>query len=147
MLHSSSERAVAAELASIPGVADEDVEALSAFVALLPLDALVNANTAIPEVLGALLGVADAAQLEAFEDLRREHPFLDIDEFRAAAGQVFGPGAADRVPSRLLSFSSAWFEATAEVELGPVRKAARYILYRDTETGATSVVARVAEDL
>jgi hypothetical protein len=35
----------------------------------------------------------------------------------------------------------------AEVELQETRKSASYVLYRDPETAAVFVVARVAEDL
>jgi general secretion pathway protein K len=143
---SNAELAVAAELAMVAGSTNDGLEDLLPFVALLPQEALVNANTAPTEVLGALLGAVDAPLLKALDDLRREHPFADIVEFRTAVAGVFGPEVADTIPGQLLSFASEWFEVTAEVDFDGTRRAARYMLYRDPSTSAASVVARVAED-
>jgi general secretion pathway protein K len=146
-LYANVELAVVAELAELPGVTGHDLDALLPVVALLPQEALVNANTASPDILAALLGVSDDSQLRALDELRQHRPFGDIADLRAAVTQVFGPEVANRIPSQLVSFASSWFEVLAEVELQETRKSASYVLYRDPETAAVFVVARVAEDL
>ena len=145
-LFDNAEVATAEELAELPGVTGHDLDDLMTVVALLPQEARINANTASIDLLAALLDVSDDSRLGALDELRQRHPFSDIADLRAAVTKVFGPEVVNRIPTQLVSFESAWFELLAEVELQGVRKAADYVLYRDPETAAVSIVARVAED-
>ncbi|MES2152660.1 MAG: type II secretion system minor pseudopilin GspK [Pseudomonadota bacterium] len=76
------------DLLAIPGYTPETIARLHDFAIVLPKPTPVNANTAAPEVLAALMENYSVSQANALAARRKQAYFTSKDGFKA---QVFGP--------------------------------------------------------
>jgi len=125
----------AAELALVPGFDDRMRARLRPFVTVLPRFTAVNANTASPEVLAAVvdgLGLDDARAMVA----QRERAYYrNFGEFFSQ----LPPGFI--VPTENISVSSDYFIATMRVSIGEAQARGAALLWREG-TGWPAVVWR-----
>ena len=126
----------AAELALVRGF-DESVRArLRPFVTALPRFTAVNANTAAPEVLAAVVDGLDLDGARALVAQRERAYFRSFGDFF----RHLPPGLI--VPTENISVSSDYFIATMRVTLGGAQARGMALLARDNSGGWPSVVWR-----
>ena len=126
----------AAELALVRGF-DESVRArLRPFVTALPRFTAVNANTAAPEVLAAVVDGLDLEGARALVAQRERAYFRSFGDFF----RHLPPGLI--VPTENISVSSDYFIATMRVTLGGAQARGMALLARDNSGGWPSVVWR-----
>ena len=82
------------ELYLVRGFDAKTVAKLRPFVTALPTRTPVNANTAAPEVLAAILPQLSREEIRELVASRREHPFKDRADLKARAKKA-APGAID----------------------------------------------------
>jgi general secretion pathway protein K len=82
------------ELHAVRGFDANTVAKLRPFVTALPSRTTVNANTASPEVLAAILPELSRDEVRALADSRRARPFRDRDDLKARAKKA-APSAID----------------------------------------------------
>lgn len=115
----------AAELAQVPGF-DERVRArLHPYVAALPRFTAVNANTASPEVLAAVVEGLGLDGARAMVAQRERAYFRDFGEFFRQLPRGFS------VPSEDISVSSDYFIATMRVTIGESQARGSALLWRE----------------
>jgi general secretion pathway protein K len=125
-----------AELALVRGFNDAVRARLRPFVTALPRFTAVNANTASPEVLAA---VVEGLSLDSARELvaRREHRFFrSFDEFF----RQLPPGLI--VPTENISVSSDYFMATMRVTIGGAQARGVALLARDNSGNWPAIVWR-----
>jgi general secretion pathway protein K len=116
-----------AELLAVRGANALTLERLRVFVETVDAPALVNVNTAPPEVLRAMIDGLDADGAAALIAARAQSPFISLDDFRArlARPQV-------RIDETLLAVRSDWFVVSIEARQGDTRARARALLKRSS---------------
>lgn len=123
------------DVARISPAMAEALPRLAPYVTVLPRATAVNANTASPRVLEAVLDVASdqAARLVARRKQRHFDTLQDIQTF-------LGESAPPRIDSSLVGTGSDFFEAIARVRIGDFEYAERALIQR---VGAFSQVLRM----
>lgn len=150
VLEASTEQFVAGDLthhgqfASIAGLAASEAGNLRDNLSVLPRSRGVNVNTATPYVLAALTGL-EPGPIDVILALRKNSPFESVEKFTEAVAAVAGSEALAKIPTELLSVSSAWFLLETSVTIDQFRHRAETIVYRDPRTGEISVFARESE--
>ena len=118
-----------ADLALVRGF-DERVRArLRPFVAALPRFTAVNANTASPEVLAAIVEGVDLDRARAIVAQRERAYFRDFSDFF----RQLPPGLI--VPTEDISVGSSYFIATMHVKLGGAQARGTALLARGNDGG------------
>ena len=133
------------ELGLIAGVGTADIARLSRVATALPGETALNVNTAVPEVVSAVLPGLNASFLSALELRQANDPFLDVEDFLEWGRGFPGNGAADLASQMDLSVGSEWFEAEIEATLGSVSRTRSLVLHRPTVEKRTLVVFSLAE--
>jgi general secretion pathway protein K len=124
-----------AELALLRGFNDERVRArLRPFVAALPRSTAVNANTASPEVLAAVVEGLDLDGARAMVAQRERVYFRSFSEFF----RQLPPGLI--VPTQSISVSSNYFIATMHVKLGGAQARGAALLARGDGAGWPAIL-------
>lgn len=121
------------DLRVVHGVTAQAIDALQPYITVLPAATTVNANTATPEVLGAVvddLGLAGARDLIVQRDkgLWFSNRADFVNRLRS-----HGPDAGRRI-----SVSSDWFRVTGEVTVGDTMAGLRALLHR-SDRGLPSI--------
>ncbi|MFB9148695.1 type II secretion system minor pseudopilin GspK [Roseovarius ramblicola] len=142
----------------VPGGAAERVEALRLvrgmtaayyarlvpYIAALPPGTPLNVNTALPEVLAAVLPAASPADIDRLVAERRTAPFAGTADFETRARRLIHPRVIARaqVPDGGFDVSTRWFEARFVLHLDG--RAYRRILTieRSPEDGAALIAHR-----
>lgn len=126
-----------AELALLRGFDDERVRArLRPFVTALPRATAVNANTASPEVLAAVVEGLDLDGARALVAQRERRYFRSFPDFF----RQLPPGLI--VPTQSISVSSDYFIATMRVSIGGAQALGVALLARGSTGGWPAVVWR-----
>jgi general secretion pathway protein K len=134
---------MADELRLVEGLSAADHRRLAPHVAALPGVVRLNANTATPEVLAAMLPAAGAAALERLLEARRETPFESAADFRERAERLVHAGVLDAAGSGRFGVGSRWFEAELEASAGEALRTRRVVLARSASDGEVSVAYRL----
>lgn len=124
------------ELYRVRGFDAKTIERLRPFVTALPARTPVNANTAPPEVLAAILPELGAAEIRRLVAARADRPFKDKADL-AARGQ----GAPQNAIEADLDVRSAHFLVTVTVAQDDVRLALESLVARSpAERGGTTAI-------
>lgn len=124
-----------AELALVRGFDDQVRAALRPFVTALPRYTAVNANTATPEVLAAVIAGLDLDTARALLAQREQGHFSNFPDFfnRLPAGLI--------VPAESISVSSDFFIATSRISIGGAQASGSALLARE-KAGWPAIVWR-----
>ncbi|MCC6303858.1 MAG: type II secretion system minor pseudopilin GspK [Rhodobacteraceae bacterium] len=130
----------AGELMLVEGMTGADFDRLAPFLAALPAAAALNLNTALPEVLAAVLpgqspqGVARAIR-------RVTIPVATVADFRAEVlDGLAGGDSTSLLPDDRLAVGSEWFEARIVARLDEAVLRRRLLLWRPPGGGAVEQV-------
>ncbi len=104
-----------ADLLTLGGFTAAHIEALSAFVDVLPDAGSINVNTASAELLATVLPNASGAQWANALAVRGAKPFASITEFSSALGV--------QVPDSAFSVSSQYFQMNSTISFDLVKHA------------------------
>ena len=125
----------AAQLTWLPGVDEASVQALSAYVVLLPRGTLVNVNTASTEVLAAVAGL-DPGTAQNLLQVRQRTPFKTQDAFTKLISTAAQTQAQGRITVR-----SDFFEVRGRLRLADRVLVERSLLQR-LANGQSNVLQR-----
>ena len=129
----------------VAGAGEGHLERLLPMLSALPPESALNVNTARPDILLPFLPGANARDLSAFEQYRRERPFMDIDAFFEWAEMVLGEDAALALEALSLSTGSEWFEARLVARLDTVVLRRSVVVQRSEETGRSAITLSLPE--
>ena len=128
------------EIAAVRGMTVPAMTRLAPFVTALPEDDTpVNVNTAPPEVLAALLDGIDADALATLVAYRVQHPFINIDDFRAH----LPPSGVTIVDQALISVETHYFLVSVRARQGETIANAHALIRRDP--GSSAIVWQTVE--
>lgn len=128
----------------VRGMTEAHYTRLAPFVAALPPGTPLNVNTALPEVLGAVLPAANPADIARLVATRETAPFQSGAEFEARAVEMIHPRviAQAQIPAGGLSVGTNWFEARFDLVLDGRRQSRILIVERAPLDGAAYVAHR-----
>ena len=135
-LRATGERQALSQLRVLPGVDGETLRQLDPWVALLPREAVLNINTASPQVLATLEGLS----MPTAEALVRQRPATVYNSAQAFTHDPLIAGLG--VNGHGLGVSSRWFRVTVDVSLGTSRLRLASEVERELKTGRWRVVQR-----
>jgi general secretion pathway protein K len=128
-----------AQLTWLPGVDEASVQALSAYVVLLPQGTPINVNTASKEVLIAVVGL-DPGSAENVLQVRQRTPFKTLDAFTKLIPAEAQTQAQAQTPSRI-AVRSDFFEVRGRLRLADRVLVERSLLQR-LSNGQSNVLQR-----
>jgi general secretion pathway protein K len=123
------------ELLAVRGDSTGSLGRLLPFVTALDAPTPVNVNTALPEVLSAIIPGLDHAGALALVAKRTQTPFASVADFRARL-----PRADIFVDETQIDVRSGWFEVSIEARQGDTLARARALLKRAGTAGEWPVV-------
>lgn len=128
----------------VRGMTEAHYARLAPFVAALPPGTPLNVNTALAEVLGAVLPSANPADIARLMAARELAPFRSGADFEARAVEMIHPGviAQAQIPAGGLSVGTSWFEVRFELELDGSRQSRILTVERAPLDGAAHVAHR-----
>jgi general secretion pathway protein K len=113
------------ELIRVKGVNKDILEQLRPYITALPLGNKVNINTAVPEVLAALVEGMTLEEAHALAARRERAWFRDVGEFERALPQGLKVGA------EMAAVTSDNFEVRARARHGRVSVGSRALFHRN----------------
>ncbi|MCS3512967.1 type II secretion system protein GspK [Pseudomonas grimontii] len=124
------------QLRLLPGIDGATLRQLEPWVALLPKDASLNINTALPQVLATLEGMSPPTA----EALVNQRPTTGYGSVQAFIHDPLIAGLG--VTGHGLGISSRWFRINVDVRLGTSRLRLASEVERERKTGRWRVVQR-----
>lgn len=134
------------EVRLVDGMTDGFYRRLLPFIAALPVETVLNCNTASIEVLAAFVPAASRAALRRMINRRKSNPFSSVGDFRNRAEAEIHEGVFDNVDLGRFGVSSSWFTATLEASLMDMQHSRRVVVYRAPNEGVARVTIRVPGD-
>lgn len=128
-----------AEVGVAKDMSPRTVASVLPFLSALPTGTPVNVNTALPEVLAAIVDNLDNGRLEALLADRAKKPYTTVAEFRARL-----PDGATLASDLGLAVASSYFLITIDARQGTTVSRAR-ALVRRSGAARTAIVWQVVE--
>ncbi len=132
--------ALIGELRQVEGFDDAGFARLAPYVSALPELLPLNANTAPPEVLGAVLPGLQGDQIALLVRARERAPFASRVDFLIRAEQLLGAGSMSGTPPERFGVQSTYFAAALRAGLDG-RFLDRMVLYRRSNADKGRTVA------
>ncbi len=126
------------QLKQVEGMTPARFARLEPFVAVLPYEVSLNANTAPPEVLAAVMPEFGTPQIAQIVAERTGEPFASAVDFRLRMADLFGEEALQTLPLERMTARTSYFEARIRAEIDGRALSRRVILHRsDKKDGKT----------
>ncbi|CAN5369497.1 type II secretion system minor pseudopilin GspK [soil metagenome] len=123
------------DLLAVPGFTPQFLARVKDFVIILPETRPINANTASPEVLSAVIDTLSLSDANALVASREHAYFKDLADFGTRLGDK-----ATQSESAMVDFSTTFFLVNGKVRLSRASLEVQALVWRPSNSGITKLI-------